>query len=603
MNAINTRRSLVLLLSLILAACGGGGDGASFGAGSGTGSGSGAGSGSGSGSGGSGATPVPQLGVLSGTFSAGTIAIGQSPLAAGASSGITLDVVDTANGNARITDSVTVSFSSNCIDTGRATLTAVTTGTGFVNGTYIDRGCGGTGTSAVSDVITATATVGGAVISATGTVMVQPTTLGSVQFVSASPSRIGVKGSGQPESSVIVFLVQNATGGPAANQDVTFQLNTGVGGITLNSNTAMTPPATATGKTDASGNVQVTVKAGTIQTAVRVTATAMAGGTTISGQSENLAIGTSIPDFNSFTLSTDKLATNGGVCNGSIANISVLIADRFNNPAPAGTTVAFRTEGGAIGASCVTGSDANGPTGACSVQWRSQNPRPIDGRSTVLATVIGEETFFDNNGDGLFNAGETFIDLPEAFEDYDEDLVRDSGEPFLDFNGDGMHNPVPATADQRYTGTACAVASACDTTKSTLHIFQDLVLTMSGFVSLAAADITITGGTLVGNTFNIPAGNSATINFLLRDSNDQPLPVGTTLAITTGPNSTVTFGAAQAVRNTNSAASAINTYSAIVTANTVSTKDDALTLKLTYPPCGAGGAGDSESFGFIINSM
>jgi hypothetical protein len=45
------------------------------------------------------------------------------------------------------------------------------------------------------------------------------------------------------------------------------------------------------------------------------------------------------------------------------------------------------------------------------------------GRSTVLAFAQGEESFIDSNGNGLYDFDEPFVDLPEAFIDYNEDGV------------------------------------------------------------------------------------------------------------------------------------------------------------------------------------
>ena len=70
--------------------------------------------------------------------------------------------------------------------------------------------------------------------------------------------------------------------------------------------------------------------------------------------------------------------------------VQVLAADHFNNPVPNGTAISFTTEGGAIDGSCLT------DDGGCSVTWRSQRPRLPDGRFTILATAIGNESFLDS---------------------------------------------------------------------------------------------------------------------------------------------------------------------------------------------------------------
>ena len=51
----------------------------------------------------------------------------------------------------------------------------------------------------------------------------------------------------------------------------------------------------------------------------------------------------------------------------------------------------------------------------------SQDPRPADGRVSILAFAIGEESFLDGNADGIFNTG-----LPPA----PADVPIEIGEPF-----------------------------------------------------------------------------------------------------------------------------------------------------------------------------
>ncbi|MFT4713313.1 MAG: hypothetical protein ACI8W1_001800 [Candidatus Azotimanducaceae bacterium] len=48
-------------------------------------------------------------------------------------------------------------------------------------------------------------------------------------------------------------------------------------------------------------------------------------------------------------------------------------------------------------------------------------------RSTILAFASGEESFADVNGNGVYDFGEVFIDLTEAFVDYNEDNVFSTG--------------------------------------------------------------------------------------------------------------------------------------------------------------------------------
>ena len=221
--------------------------------------------------------------------------------------------------------------------------------------------------------------------------------------------------------------------------------------------------------------------------------------------------------------------------------ITARLADRFNNPVPDGTSVVFRTEYGAIDSSCLTG-EANGKRvveagnavpnrGTCSVLWTSQNPRlptlPFDEdeattdrdgyicpshdgakgpcpddlgllrvhRSTVVAYVLGEEDFIDANGNGLYDAGEEFVNLPEAFIDFNEDDVytpfadpdnpgvSGAEEEFIDLDGDGLYDDGddPRTGSMLYNGTLCtnAAESALVCSRDLINVRGDLVLTLS----------------------------------------------------------------------------------------------------------------------------
>lgn len=255
--------------------------------------------------------------------------------------------------------------------------------------------------------------------------------LGSIEFVSATPDFIvlqGTGGTGRSETSVVSFLVKGTDGSPMVSQSVDFELNTEIGGLSLASRTA---------KTNADGKVNTVVRAGTLPTSVRVTATVT--GTSASGatiaintQSDMLTLSTGIPDQNSFSLSLSKFNPEAWNYDGEEVDVIARLADHFNNPVPDGTTVYFTAEGGSIQPSCQT------KDGGCTVKWISQNPRPIDHRVTILATAIGNESFVDKDSDGRYTNtdGEPYIDsngnnvADEPFTDTNANNIFD--EPFVD---------------------------------------------------------------------------------------------------------------------------------------------------------------------------
>ena len=459
--------------SLMLAACGGG----SVGNGGGN-----------NGGDGEPITPVYRLGVLNGgSFTPGIIEIGTTPVAAGGSTTLRVNIVDTANGNALVTDLVEVTFSSPCASNDRASIDSPVLATGgSATSTYRALGCSG------SDIIRATATVNGSALVAQGTVSVQPSPISSLQFASAVPTAIRLRGAGQPETSVVRFRALNSAGGPVANVDVSFSLDTSVGGITLNP---------TTGTTDSNGFVQTTVRSGTVATSVRVTAQTSLPNVP-PAQSDSLVISTGLADQDSFSLSVGCFNIEGGDYDGTTTNVNIRAADRFNNPVPDGTAVAFQTEGGSIQPQCLT------TGGACTVTFTSQQPRTANHRVTIRATAIGEESFTDVNGNGRYNAGEPFTDLDEAFTDYDEDGVRDPTEPFLDFNNNGSFT----TGSGNFTGVLCD--SGCDTASS-LHVRDQQRIIMSG----STATIQINPGP----TIDLSNG-SVGVTVFVSDNAGQPMP-------------------------------------------------------------------------------
>jgi len=68
---------------------------------------------------------------------------------------------------------------------------------------------------------------------------------------------------------------------------------------------------------------------------------------------------------------------------------------------------------------------------------RTANPR--DGYVTVIAWVRGEEGFVDANQNGIYDAGEPFVDEGEPYVDANDSGGWDPGEWLLDVNGDGRY--------------------------------------------------------------------------------------------------------------------------------------------------------------------
>ena len=450
------------------------------------------------------------------SFVPGVIAInGANPfdftpqLQAGASADLRVDIVDQAQGNAPVTDAVTVTFTSPCVAQNRATVTSpVTAVAGAAFSTYQAKGCTG------NDPITAIATVSGKTLKATGVIKLLTAQAASIAFISATPTTIGLKGTGLHETSAVVFQVLNTAGGPVAGQPVKLALDNTGGGITLTPNTSTPSSADEILLTDSSGRVQITVNSGTLHTSVSVTATVVdTNGNPVPGitpaKSLSLAISTATADQNSTSLAIGCVNIEGHNIDGNTTPVVIHAADRFNNPVPDGTTVTFTTEGGSVGPACPT------LNGTCSVPFVTQNPRNFNHRYTVLAyTTPGEESFTDLNGNGVFDDGEPFGDLGEAFRDDDESHARSPGEVTFDFNNDGIFNP----PNGKFTGLLCKGPTLCDTVTS-LHARDDEVIVMSSsdaIVQIVPGIVELSGG-------------SAGVDIIVGDTADQPMAGGSTI--------------------------------------------------------------------------
>lgn len=103
---------------------------------------------------------------------------------------------------------------------------------------------------------------------------------------------------------------------------------------------------------------------------------------------------------------------------GTTAAVTVRVSDTAGNPLPTGTKIQFSASGGQIEKTCSTGSGTAGATG-CSVNFYTQNPRPADGIVSIVAWMVGEESYKDLNGNGKYDAGEPFYESGTLFRDDD----------------------------------------------------------------------------------------------------------------------------------------------------------------------------------------
>ncbi len=484
------------------------------------------------------------------------LSIANNTISAGGTLGIRVDIVD--ENDILIVTPIPVTFTSNCVQNGNASIdVSVLSINGTAYSTFEDIDCAGaTGTD---DIIIASIAVNNITSTANETISISGEQLGSIEFISAEPTSIVLKGTGgqnRQETSTVTFKVKSKLDNVLAQQEVMFELNTSVGGIEL---------SRASGFTNSQGLVTTQVSAGTVPTAIRVTALASMDfngeEVVVQTQSDLLSINTGLPEQRSMTIGASVLNPEGNNINGEESIITARLSDNFHNPVPDGTTVNFTTEGGDIEPSCST------TNGSCFVTWTSKEPRATNHRVTILATAIGHETFFDTNGNNIFDDSDGdpildiiefpgdftidsgfgnylaqdsntsgFLDMSEAWRDDNENSVYDVGEKFFDFNDDDEHS----IADDFFNGPQCQGANCAEKAMQSIHVRKSLVLIMAS----SGAEFSLTNSTgsvvyqdsLTGASTSLPDvanGGSREFNFYFADTGtpNQTMPLGTTVGI------------------------------------------------------------------------
>ena len=463
------------------------------------------------------------------------LSIAEKTISAGATLGLSINLID-KNGDLLITP-LPVTFTSNCVQNGNARIDeSVLSINGTAHSTFEDINCANR--NGTDDIIFASVAVNNITHTASETIVINGEQLGSIEFISAEPSEIVLKGTGgqnQQETSTLTFKVKSQLGNVLAQQEVKFSLSTAVGGISL---------SRTSGFTNSQGLISTQVSAGTVPTAVRVTASASMDVNSeviaVQTSSDLLSINTGLPEQRSMTIAASVLNPEADSISGEESTITVWLSDNFNNHVPDGTTVNFTTEGGNIEPSCST------TNGSCSVTWTSSEPRVNDHRVTILATALGHETFFDTNGNNFFDNGDGnpiidtgtssnpnidsgfdnyspkasgFVDMSEAWRDDNENSRFDTGETFLDFNNDGAFSQ----ADGKFNGPQCQGSNCADEGERSIHVRKALKLVMAS----STAAYKLTGDTTVLN------GDREKLIFSFADtgSPNQTMPFGTTVDI------------------------------------------------------------------------
>ena len=427
-----------------------------------------------------------------------------TPLAAYDTRVVTVEVL--ANGTP-VGAPVQVTFSAGCGTIGPTT--ANTNSAGVASTTYKadSISCAG------SSVNIAASTVGATPLS--GQLSVLPTAATNIQFVSTLPAVIFLRDSGAATQAVVTFKVVDAAGNPQPNQVLRLSLVNSAPGVSLN---VLNSSAEVTKTSDISGNVSVAVFSGTVPTPVQVRAM-LDINTKITATSGVLAIAVGRPVQSAASIASGKASLEGFSIDGDTTPVTLSLADRQGNPVPDGTVVNFVTQSGVmIPPTCVV----TGGTSQCVSVIRTQGTRPVNnqisplsGRVSILAYVQGEEDFVDTNFNNVYDFGEPFTDLGNAYRSDANDralpsdnlntsnLTYRTGEFSVPRAGASI---CPANAESSRPGTCDGVWGANEVRKQHVVIFA-------------------TSGAVVTNE----SKSTSQISFTLSDQNGNSVPTGSVL--------------------------------------------------------------------------
>ncbi len=411
----------------------------------------------------------------------------------------TVSVQANINGVPASQTPVQVTFSASCGTVNPVLATTDASGKAFTTYTADSARC------AASNVRISASTVGVAV-SQQAWIAVAAIQATNLQFVKAVPELIYLKGSDAATQALLTFRVVDATGNAVQNQRVTLSLlnpsaAAGLGLDVLGSTAAVSKTS------DANGQVSVAVFSGNVPTSVRVQA-ALQEPSNVRTSSNILTVASGKAVQKAASLALKEFSIEGLDIDGTQTSVTLSLADRQANPVPDGTEVNFVAESGVmLPARCVVA----GGTSQCTSTFRSSGTRPVDGRVSILAYVVGEEDFVDTNFNNQYDQAEAFTDMGNAYRDDDESGGFTAGE----FS-------VPRVGGKNCVVGADGRAGTCDGVWAANEVRRQHILV------LATSEANIA----------VKASSTGKITFTVSDKNDNfdrrfgrnSMPTGTTFA-------------------------------------------------------------------------
>jgi hypothetical protein len=401
--------------------------------------------------------------------------------------------------------------------------------------------------------------------------------LADAKFVSMQSTLMGAKTSGYQEQNQVNFQLFAPNSVPyPAGLAVEFT-HEPLGGSTLGTPPVVpctTPGCTVSiaGTTSATGMVSVVLHSGTVAGTRTVSVQGTAGGQTRSATSPNIAIVGAKASGSKISLACSPRNVPGFANHDCIKSLvdgqiscTVTLADRFNNVLGVSTVATFASEAGSVGPPAATPQYPSANLGRAStyiniaggdlpidvIPFPGEESRnvttvcgslvhnPRDGSVAVIVMVPGEEGFTDVNGDGVYNLGEPFIDLPEPFVDENDNNTKDGNEFYLDVNSNGVWDPPNGVWDANTT----MWAETRVVYSGTMYVSPDPLMPFSRFVdnvfTTAPADIAL----LTRPDFNLKKNVNLDFGFVVVDARLNVLPTAGfgNVAYTTAVVGPVTF--------------------------------------------------------------
>lgn len=424
---------------------------------------------------------------------------------------------------------INVGFGASCgringVDASAGAISVTTNGSGVASASYEAVTVAG---NLCSGVVTLSASSAGAT-PVSQNINVAVPTANAITYIGASNNKIFVAGSGALEQSLVKFKVLSSAGTPLPSVPVTFSIVTNPGGLGLG---ASGSTGTVSAITNGSGEASISVFSGTIPGPVKLRVE-LTTNTAVFSESQNLTVASGPPSQRFMSLSVETFNIEGWNYDGASTRLTARVADRQGNAVEDGTVVNFTSEGGQVAVSCST-ARINGIS-MCSVDFQTQNPRPLGGRVSVLAYLAGTKDYDDINGNNKFDPA--------------VDVIRSIGDAYRDDNEDGSFNAGEFVVPRNGTGF-CAGAGApfpgkfntCDQNLETTVRQQAILLFSSSHPSTTLHNPRVSTATRItanpsgaAGTVSRVAYTAISIDVRSADNPLLPMPAGTTISTAAG---------------------------------------------------------------------